>query len=133
MKIRLEPVTVASRAAVERLETAPGQEGFVESVAECLAEADRRRCWRPVGVYDGDALIGFAMYGFFWEYLPFGRLWLDRLLIDRRFQGRGITGGREHLNLLRLHARSPLRLPFRKSSQAPFRRRNRAAWGCAGQ
>lgn len=78
MKIRLEPVTVASRAAVERLETAPGQEGFVESVAECLAEADRRRCWRPVGVYDGDALIGFAMYGFFWEYLPFGRLWLDR-------------------------------------------------------
>ena len=35
MKIRLEPVTVASRAAVERLETAPGQEGFVESVAEC--------------------------------------------------------------------------------------------------
>ena len=85
MKIRLEPVTVASRAAVERLETAPGQEGFVESVAECLAEADRRRCWRPVGVYDGDALIGFAMYGFFWEYLPFGRLWLDRLLIDRRF------------------------------------------------
>ena len=45
MKIRLEPVTVASRAAVERLETAPGQEGFVESVAECLAEADRRRCW----------------------------------------------------------------------------------------
>ena len=89
MKIRLEPVTVASRAAVERLETAPGQEGFVESVAECLAEADRRRCWRPVGVYDGGALIGFAMYGFFWEYLPFGRLWLDRLLIDRRFQGRG--------------------------------------------
>ena len=89
IKIRLEPVTVASRAAVERLETAPGQEGFVESVAECLAEADRRRCCRPVGVYDGDALIGFAMYGFFWEYLPFGRLWLDRLLIDRRFQGRG--------------------------------------------
>lgn len=94
MKIRLEPVTVASRAAVERLETAPGQEGFVESVAECLAEADRRRCWRPVGVYDGDALIGFAMYGFFWEYLPFGRLWLDRLLIDRRFQGRGYGQGR---------------------------------------
>ena len=99
MKIRLEPVTVASRAAVERLETAPGQEGFVESVAECLAEADRRRCWRPVGVYDGDALIGFAMYGFFWEYLPFGRLWLDRLLIDRRFQGRDFDTEHYYINL----------------------------------
>ena len=33
------------------------------------------------------------MYGFFWEYLPFGRLWLDRLLIDRRFQGRGVRPG----------------------------------------
>ena len=95
MKIRLEPVTVASRAAVERLETAPGQEGFVESVAECLAEADRRRCWRPVGVYDGDALIGFAMYGFFphegqdEEMSEGGRVWLDRLLIDASCQGKG--------------------------------------------
>ena len=37
----------------------------MESVAECLAEADRRRCWRPVGSMMGMPLIGFAMYGFF--------------------------------------------------------------------
>lgn len=29
------------------------------------------------------------MYGFSEEYPPEGRLWLDRLLIDARFQGRG--------------------------------------------
>ena len=43
-----------------------------------------------MGLYDGGTLIGFAMYGwFFWEYFPRGRLWLDRFLIDRRYQGRG--------------------------------------------
>ena len=26
---------------------------------------------------------------FWWEYFPYGRLWLDRLMIDAAFQGRG--------------------------------------------
>ena len=42
-----------------------------------------------MGIYDGNVLIGFAMYGLFWEYLPFGRLWLNRFLIDRRYQSMG--------------------------------------------
>ena len=43
-----------------------------------------------MGIYDGDLPVGFSMYGFFREeYPPEGRLWLDRLLIDARFQGRG--------------------------------------------
>lgn len=42
------------------------------------------------------------MYGFFlWEYLPFGRLWLDRFLIDARYQGKGY--GRAALSLLIAH------------------------------
>lgn len=73
MDLHFKPVTPENRAQVEALTTAPGQESFVESVRECLQEADKRRCWRPVGIYDGSALVGFAMYGFFWEYLPFGR------------------------------------------------------------
>ena len=99
--LHFEAVNSRNRAEVEHLEVFAEQSGFIESVTQCLqeadklelwtigSEADRRRCWRPVGVYDGDALIGFAMYGFFWEYLPFGRLWLDRLLIDKKYQGKG--------------------------------------------
>lgn len=90
MNLRFEPVTPQNRAALLSLRPAPGQEGFVEPVADCLAEAGRRACWRPVGIYDGAVPVGFAMYGFFWEYPPLGRLWLDRLLIDARFQGRGL-------------------------------------------
>ena len=47
-----------------------------------LSKARRNACarpthldfWRPVGIYDGTELVGFAMYG----YLPFlgeGQLW----------------------------------------------------------
>lgn len=90
MTLHFEPVTPDNRQDVERLQLLPEQRGFVEPVAQCLAEADGNRAWHPVGIYDGTVLVGFAMYGFFrWEYFPFGRLWLDRLLIDRRYQGRG--------------------------------------------
>ena len=89
MQLHFIPIISENRVQAEALEILPAQDGFVEPVAACLEEADRRKCWRPMGIYDGQTLVGFAMYGFFWEYLPFGRLWLDRLLIDRRFQGRG--------------------------------------------
>ncbi len=89
MDIHFEPITEKNRAKALTLHTAPGQEGFVESVAQCLSEADRRKSWRPVAICDKDTMVGFAMYGYFWEYLPFGRVWLDRLLIDAQFQGRG--------------------------------------------
>lgn len=87
--ITLQPIAAHNRAAAQALQLRPEQVGWIEPVSECLAEADRRACWRPVGIYDGPTLVGFAMYGFFWEYLPFGRVWLDRLLIDCRYQGRG--------------------------------------------
>lgn len=89
MELHIEPVTDDNREEAILLSVAEGQEGFVESVSVCLEEAERRRCWRPVVLYDGDQMIGFAMYGFFIEYLPFGRLWLDRFLIDRKYQGKG--------------------------------------------
>ena len=89
MKIHIEPVDERNRSSILALELNAEQKGFVESPEECLREAEKEKCWRPVGIYDGDQLIGFSMYGYFWQYLPFGRVWLDRLLIDRHFQGKG--------------------------------------------
>ena len=64
MQLRLEPVTQENRLAVLGLRAGTGQEGFVETVSACLD-------------------------GYFWEYPPAGRVWLDRLLIDAARQGRG--------------------------------------------
>lgn len=88
--LHFEPVTPRNREAVTKLSGSAEQAGFIESVADCLREADACSRWRPLAIYDDTRLIGFAMYGFFWlPYLPWGRLWMDRLLIDARWQGRG--------------------------------------------
>lgn len=90
MNIHFKPITEENRKAALALKIADSQEGFIESVEQCLSEADHCKRWHPVGIYDGDTMVGFSMYGFFrWQYLPFGKLWLDRLLIDEKYQGQG--------------------------------------------
>ena len=102
MNLQIKPIQHKNRKEAEKLAVLPEQSGFIESVSECLQEADEIKLWRPVGLYDGNTLICFAMYGYFPEPAP-GRLWLDRLLIDKSHQRKGY-GKQAALTLLdRLH------------------------------
>lgn len=88
MDLRIVPVTKEIRKEAEQLAVAEGQEHFIETVAECMREADGTADWEPVCMYDGDTMIGFAMYGYMrTEKQP--RVWFDRLLIDAHYQSRG--------------------------------------------
>ena len=87
MSLSIRAADRGNRAALEALRVAPGQEGYIETVAQCLREADGLALWRPLGLYDGETPVGFAMVGRF----P-GEVWLDRLLIEGRYQGRGLGG-----------------------------------------
>ncbi|MCR1838986.1 GNAT family N-acetyltransferase [Murimonas intestini] len=89
MNLHFEPVSPENRTKVEELQILPEQAGFIESVRECMAEADEFQEWKPVGIYDGDLLVGFAMYGYFSDSQTEGEVWLDRILIDRRYQKKG--------------------------------------------
>lgn len=102
MNIRIESITEKNENEVLQLETAEGQEGFVESVEECLAESRVWRQWKPVAIYDDTQMVGFAMYGYL-----LGRVWFDRLLIDQRFQGRGYGRKAVEALLLRIHKEYP--------------------------
>lgn len=93
----LLPVTAENHAALCALRVSKEQEDFVETVLDCLREAAEQPLWRPFGIYAGEMPFGFAMAGFFPEEGAHGRTWLDRLLIDRRFQGKGY--GRAALRL----------------------------------
>jgi diamine N-acetyltransferase len=72
---------------VRNIKLKPGQEKFIETVDECLKEADTYREWQPTAVYDDDEVIGFAMYG---SFGPNKDTWIDRIMIDERYQGRGL-------------------------------------------
>ena len=97
MELRIVPVTEELRAEAEALTVALGQEHFIETVAECMHEADEISDWEPVCIYDGETLVGFSMYGYM-RCEQRSRVWFDRLLIDARFQRRGY--GRESVRVL---------------------------------
>ena len=86
--LHFELVNKENRKEIEALTFFSEQASFIESVKDCLQEADELELWRPVGIYDGNTLVGFSMYGYFPEPAP-GQVWLDRLLIDKKYQGKG--------------------------------------------
>ena len=72
MEIHFEKVTSDNRKAVENLQVFAEQQAFIESMAENLKESDQFPEWESAGIYDGNQLIGYAMYGRWQD----GRVWL---------------------------------------------------------
>ncbi|GAA4412817.1 GNAT family N-acetyltransferase [Fodinibacter luteus] len=81
--------------AVRALRVAPGQEGFVASVEQSFVDAvdePEGNAWMRAVLADGIP-AGFVMVA--WDVVPVpGEMWgpyyLWRLLVDARYQGRGI-------------------------------------------
>lgn len=74
-----------------RLHIADTQKGTIETVEECLKEADELSLWKPIIIRVDNENIGFAMYGL-WKYEGnHGRVWLDRFFIDEHAQGKGLA------------------------------------------
>lgn len=98
MNIEIRKVIKENLNKALSLHVSESQKSYVESTKECLEDAIECKCYRPVGLYDNDTMVGFAMYGFFpndgdkddiVQTGEDGRVWLDRYLIDERFQGKG--------------------------------------------
>ena len=58
MPLHFVPITEENRREVENLQLFPEQRSYIESVPECLAEAEQTREWRTVGIYDGPTVVG---------------------------------------------------------------------------
>ena len=71
---------------VRTIKLKPGQDKFIETVDECLKEAENFHEWHPVAIYYDDEIIGFAMYGSFGLNKD---TWIDRIMIDEKHQGKG--------------------------------------------
>lgn len=96
-QIRLLPLDDSRLEGYLSLETDISQRNFIETPAVSLSDRDRRGWdidWTIECIYDGPDMVGYAMHG-----MNKNRdAWLDRFMIDKRFQGRGI--GRAALGLI---------------------------------
>lgn len=81
----IRAITDSNKKEVLYLKTAQHQQGFVEPVSQCLAEAEKDTRYVPLALYENGKITGFSMYGKFDE-----QVWLDRYFIDERYQGKGL-------------------------------------------
>lgn len=86
MNINFKDISNENLEKVLALKLKKGQEGFVETVDECLKEVSMYKEWHPVAIYNNDKVIGFAMYG---SFGPNRHTWIDRILIDGEQQNNG--------------------------------------------
>ena len=107
--VSLREITEDNRAAVEALAVTDGQDFFVATVTQSLKDAEDEPAAKPWyrAVYADDEPVGFVMIsdGITVDDPSYvGPYYLWRLLIDRRFQGRGY--GTATLDLVVEHVRT---------------------------
>ncbi|WP_461611044.1 GNAT family N-acetyltransferase [Cytobacillus kochii] len=85
-KLHFKDIDVTNEFNVRNIKLKSGQEKFIETVDECLNEANAHREWHPVAIYLDEEMIGFAMYG---SFGPNKETWIDRIMIDENYQGKG--------------------------------------------
>ena len=87
----VRPVDRSNAEAVMKLQVAAGQRGFVAPVDRSLAEVAYEPAGRAVALYDGDTPVGMMLLYDARQDAedPANQLYVWRLLVDARFQGRG--------------------------------------------
>ncbi len=76
------------------------QSHFIETSLHCLDDAKNNAYnmkWNFYGIYEDDNLIGFAMHGES-KILFLTQVWLDRFMIDKKYQGKGY--GKKSMELI---------------------------------
>lgn len=90
MTVELRRVTEENFQAVVKLEVLPEQAGFVAPNVRGIAETYVYPDAEPRAVYADDELVGFVLFHPIDKERPQDGHLIVRLMIDRRFQGRGL-------------------------------------------
>ncbi|MFI7602719.1 GNAT family N-acetyltransferase [Actinoplanes sp. NPDC049681] len=127
MAVELRPVTKDDFRAVIKLEVAPDQAGFVAPNVIGIAETHIYPEAEPRAVYADGELVGFVLLH---PGERAGEHVLVRLMIDHRFQGRGL--GRQALEAAVSHAAHEHKADSVRLSFVPSNDRARALYLSAG-
>lgn len=86
MNLRIQEVTADNWQTVALLSVEKNQQAFIESNAYSLLQSQFEPQWKSVALMDGEQIVGYAMYGM---DLSSRHVWLDRFMIDQKYQGQG--------------------------------------------
>ncbi len=88
----VRPVDAGNLAAVLKLQVAAGQRRMVATVERSLAQAAYEPAGRAVAMFDGEEAVGMMLLldGRRYTAQPAEQLYVWRLMVDERHQGRGI-------------------------------------------
>lgn len=85
--LSFKKIDETNKHLVQKVTLKPSQVDFIETVEECLKEAEEFEEWRPIAIYFDETVVGFAMYG---SFGPNRHTWIDRIIIDENYQGLGL-------------------------------------------
>jgi diamine N-acetyltransferase len=101
LMITLREITRDNWLECVRLKVAPEQESFVASNGVSLAQSKYEPEWIPLAIDSDDDMVGFVIYGVSSDE---GKHWILRVMVDRRYQGKGYGRAAMRLLLDRLRA-----------------------------
>jgi diamine N-acetyltransferase len=88
MSVTLQPITEENWRICIGLEPAPDQRRFVAPNVYSLTEAQFYPAAQTRAIYADETMVGFVVWGIGPQEPP-GTMWISRLMIDQRYQGRG--------------------------------------------
>lgn len=91
LKVEFIRANKNNKKILYKLKVLKNQKKHIETVYESIKEARKYKCWCPIGIKIDDKYVGFAMYGLWIKEGKKGRVWLDRFMIDRRYQNKGYS------------------------------------------
>ncbi|WP_291581016.1 GNAT family N-acetyltransferase [Clostridium sp. UBA6640] len=86
MEIILKEINRDNWEECIELQVEESQRKFVASNYYSLLESKYEDYCYPMGIYDGEAMVGFLMYSFDEDT---NKWWMCRLMMDKKHQGRG--------------------------------------------
>lgn len=89
MKVELREITKDNYRESVKLKVKSGQEEFVAPNVFSIAQSKFYSSWKPTAIFNDEEMVGFLMYGEDDLNEGDGTIWIIRLMIDEKYQGKG--------------------------------------------
>lgn len=109
MNLNIKPISKKNWEDAIQLKVKEEQKYFMASNLYSVAEVQFLDQFQAYGIYDGDQMFGFAMYGIDPDD---NNYWIYRLMVDQAWQGRGIGAAAVKLIIEEIRRKNIDQIPY---------------------